>query len=223
MRRMPRYSEEPDDSQGFTDRFDRFYTRFARSYDLLVNIFPIWKKWLGRAIPNLVGPRVLEVSFGTGWLMTQYAGRFEVHGVDLNDRMVAIATRNLHKLGLSANLQQGSVESLPFPDGMFDTVLCTMAFSGYPRAQTALSEMVRVLTPNGRVVLIDVNYPADGNWLGTTLTRLWAQAGDLVRDMAMLFDANRLSYTYEEIGGWGSIHMYVASPRARQMDDDSTH
>ena len=218
---MPRYSEEPDDRQLFTDRFDRFYTRFARSYDLLVKVLPVWKNWLRKAVPNLIGPRILEVSFGTGWLMTQYVGRFEVYGVDLNDRMVTIARQNLRKMGLSANLQQGSVESLPFPDAMFDTVLCTMAFSGYPRAQRALSEMVRVLKPNGRVILVDINYPGDASWLGMTLTRLWIGVGDLVRDMRMLFDANRLSYTDEEIGAWGSVHLYVASLSAL-MDDDST-
>ena len=219
---MPRYSKEPDDRQLFAERFDRFYSRFAKPYDLLVKIFPLWKKWLRKAVPNLIGPRILEVSFGTGWLLTQYAGNFEAHGVDLNDRMVAIAQQNLRKLGLSAELQQGSVESLPFPDGMFDTVLCTMAFSGYPRAQKALSEMIRVLKPNGRLVLMDVNYPVDENWLGMTLTRLWVSVGDLVRDMHTLFDVNQLSYTDEEIGGWGSVHLYVASPRAHQMDNDST-
>jgi methylase of polypeptide subunit release factors len=49
-----------------------------------------------------VGPRVLrvlEVSFGTGYLMTQYAGRFETHGVDINGRMVATAKENLLSTG----------------------------------------------------------------------------------------------------------------------------
>lgn len=217
---MLRYSEEPDDRHVFTNRFNRLYTRYAKPYDLLVKVFPVWKKWLRQAVPELIGPRILEVSFGTGWLMTQYAGKFEVYGVDLNARMVTIANQNLRKLGLSARFQQSNVESLPFADGMFDTVLCTMAFSGYPRAQSALSEMVRVLKRNGRVVLIDVNYPADGNWIGMALTRLWMGVGDLVRDMHALFDLNRLAYTDAEIGGWGSVHLYVASPRADQMDNE---
>lgn len=202
---------EPDDPHAFTDRFDRFYTRFARPYDLLVKAFPLWKKWLRKAIPQLVGPRVLEVSFGTGWLMTQYADRFEVHGVDLNARMVSIAQKNLQKAGLTAGLLRGNVESLPFRDGSFDTVLCTMAFSGYPRAQDALNEMVRVLKPEGRLVLIDVNYPNDGHRVGMALTRLWIGGGDLVRDVHALFEANRLSCTDEAAGGWGSVHLYVAS------------
>ncbi|MGI9325582.1 MAG: class I SAM-dependent methyltransferase [Pseudomonadales bacterium] len=211
---MQKYSEEPEDQQAFTEGFDRFYTRFAGVYDLLVKVFPIWKRWLRRAVPHLIGPRILEVSFGTGWLMTQYADRFEVHGVDLNNRMVEVAQENLAKSGLSAELQQGNVESLPISDERFDTVLCTMALSGYPNAQRALTEMLRVLKPEGRIVLIDVNYPANENWFGTFLTRFWIRSGDLVRDMGSLFENNQLAYSDEEIGGWGSIHLYIVSLRS---------
>lgn len=211
---MRSYSEEPRDRRAFTETFDRFYTRFAPVYDLLVKALPVWKTWLKCALPHLEGPRVLEVSFGTGWLMTRYAGRFEVHGVDLNERMVDTARENLRARGLEADLRQGNVEALPYPDGCFDTVLSTMAFSGYPDARTSLAEMLRVLGPEGRLVLIDVNYPANGNWLGTRLTQFWKSAGDLVRDMGALFAQAGLDYSEQEIGGWGSIHLFVATRRA---------
>lgn len=207
---MRRFSQEPVDRPTFTARFDRFYTRFATAYDLLIKLFPVWKKWLRHAIPHLHGPRILEVSFGTGWLMTQYADRAEVHGVDLNARMIAVARKNLQQAGLTAELLRASVEALPFADACFDTVLSTMAFSGYPDAQQALTELLRVLKPDGRLVIIDVNYPTKDNWAGAALTRFWMRAGDIVRDMGALFDRNDLTYSDEEIGGWGSIHLYVA-------------
>ncbi|WP_428267865.1 class I SAM-dependent methyltransferase [Haliangium sp.] len=205
-----RYSEEPRDHRAFTEAFDRFYTRFAPTYDVLVKVLPAWRTWLRRSLPHVVGPRVLEVAFGTGWLMTQYADRVEAYGVDLNARMVAIARENLRKKGLRAELRQGRVESLPYPDARFDTVLSTMAFSGYPDAHAALSEMLRVLAPDGHLVLIDVNYPADGNWLGTRLTKMWQRAGDLVRDLGTLLREHGLDCSDQEIGGKGSVHLYVA-------------
>jgi ubiquinone/menaquinone biosynthesis C-methylase UbiE len=75
---------------------------------------------------------VLEASFGTGWLLTQYASRFEAHGIDLNEQMLRIANRNLRRKGLTAQLRIANVERIPYPDDTFDTVLNTLAFSGYP-------------------------------------------------------------------------------------------
>ena len=87
----PRYSAEPDDSAEFTSERDRLYTLFAGAYAAAVRIFPVWRRWIEPAIPRVEGPRVLEVSFGTGHLLAQYAGRFTTHGVDYNLEMVEVA------------------------------------------------------------------------------------------------------------------------------------
>jgi hypothetical protein len=62
--------------------------------------------------------------------------------------------------------------------------------------------------------MIDVNYPKDGNWLGVALVNLWKRTGDLIRDMPGLFSEFGFDASDEEIGGWGSVHLYVASKRA---------
>lgn len=63
-----KYSQEPRNRAVFTRSHDRLYTRFANLYDIAVKTLPVWKAWLGRAIPHIQGPRALEVSFGTGYL-----------------------------------------------------------------------------------------------------------------------------------------------------------
>ena len=209
--RGQRFSEEPPDPRGYTDAVDRAYTRFARAYDVGVKLFPVWRSWLRSALPHIRGPRVLEVSFGTGWLLTQYADRFEAHGVELNRAMLAVAARNLERAGLHADLRQGTVEALPYADASFDTVVNTMAFSGYPDAARAMGELCRVVRPGGRVVMVDVNYPSDGNRLGVILVRAWERTGDLIRDVEQLFASRGFSTRDEEVGGRGSVHLYVAT------------
>lgn len=209
-----RYSKEPANARAFTERCDRYITRSARAYDLAVPLMPFWRRWLSAALPHLRGPRVLEVSFGTGWLLTQYADRFEAHGVDLNQKMLQIATRNLQRRGLTAQLQLANVEALPYPDETFDTVLNTMAFTGYPDASEAMSQLSRVLKADGRLVMIDLNYPHDDNRAGRALVALGRRCGDLVRDMEPVFHAAELDASDQEIGGFGSIHLYRASKRA---------
>jgi ubiquinone/menaquinone biosynthesis C-methylase UbiE len=208
MARSP-YSDEPQDADGYQEGFDRTYTRIAGVYDIAVKVLPIWKTWLKHALTHISGRRVLEVSFGTGYLMTHYAGQFEVHGIDSNARMVSVALRNLRRAGLSAKLRQGTVEDLPYEDGFFDTVVNTMALSGYPDGTKAMGEMRRVLAAGGRLVLIDINYPANRNWIGTKLTRCWQLAGDIIRDMDSLLIEHGFDYEDREIGGFGSVHMYL--------------
>lgn len=207
----PTYSDEPSDPQSYTGRNDRLYARFAGLYDVVVRVVPVWRRWLGQALPLIRGPRVLEVSFGTGWLLTQYAGRFRTDGIDLNPALVETARRNLAKAGVRADLQRGNVEVLPYSDATFDTVVNTMAFTGYPDGPAAAAELARVLKPGGRLVLIDINFPKDGNRRGTALVEhFWKPFGDLIRDVARLLTEAGLEVKDDEIGGWGSVHLYLA-------------
>jgi ubiquinone/menaquinone biosynthesis C-methylase UbiE len=206
-----RYSDEPAEPAQFTRRLDKAYTRFAGSYDAAVKKLPVWKTWLRHALPHVQGPRVLEVSFGTGYLLTRYAARFSCVGLDYNGEMIRTARSNLRDAGLHAPLVRGDVHRLPFPDKAFDCVVNTMALSGYPDATAALSEIGRVLEPGGRLVLIDIAYPAKRRFAGTLLTNLWKLSGDLIRDVPSLLRATGFEFSDEEIGGFGSVHLYVAT------------
>jgi ubiquinone/menaquinone biosynthesis C-methylase UbiE len=206
-----KFSSEPENGGQHTENYDRFYTRFAAVYDGLVKSLPIWRNWIGAAIPWIQGSRVLEISFGTGYLLTQYAGKFEAYGVDLNQCLARIARGNLQKHDLATSLQIARVEALPYPSQAFDTVVNTMAFTAYPDGQTALAEITRVLRPGGQIVLVDIGYPSDGNKIGTLLTNAWKAGGDIIRDMPKLFESFGFEYTDQEVGGFGSVHLYVAT------------
>jgi ubiquinone/menaquinone biosynthesis C-methylase UbiE len=212
-RKRRRHTPEPPDKVAFTAHFDRWYSRIARPYDMAVKMLPVWKRWLSAALPHIRGTRVLEVSFGTGWLLTRYAAGFDSHGVDLNQRMASIARRNLEQAGIEAELVRANVEKLPYPDEVFDTVVNTMAFSGYPDGQRAMSELCRVLRPGGRIVMVDVGCPRDGNHLGCALVAMWRCSGDVIRDMPTLFRRFGLDVEERAVGGFDSVHLYVATKR----------
>lgn len=205
------YSTEPTDKKEFSQNFDRMYGRFAKLYDLAVKTVPVWRNWIKQAIPLIHGPKVLEISFGTGYLLTQYANSFETYGIDYNWELTCTAKQNLHTKRVQASIQQADIAHLPYRTGMFNTVVNTMAFSGYPDGRQAMAEINRVLMTNGRFVLIDIDYPKEHSWLGTKMTRFWASTGDIIRDMGQLFDQSGFRYEDKEIGGFGSVHLYVAT------------
>lgn len=173
-------------------------------------------------LPFIEGKRVLECSFGTGYLLMQYADKFETQGIDYNKAMIELAGRNLRKKGMSAKLQWANVEDLPFEDSQFDTVINTMAFSGYADGRKAMAEFYRVLAPGGKLLLVDFNYPVNRNRLGYCLAKLMESAGDTLKDISGLLREFNFEFTDEEIGGFGSVHFYRAK-KADLSEERRTH
>lgn len=106
------------------------------------------------------GEAVLDVGCGTGTLallakeQVGTAGR--VVGVDPGPRQIARARAKTRGRGIE--LEVGVIEKLPFADGTFDAVLSTLMMHHLPDElkRRGLAEVARVLTPGGRLVVIDV-------------------------------------------------------------------
>ncbi len=215
-----RYPKEPSDPARFTARANRAYSVFARTYDRALKLWPTWRRWLDAALPHIKGPRVLEISFGTGYLLTRYAAEHEVTGVDLNATLSAIVRRKLVAKGIRPTLACANVEALPFRSSYFDTVVNTMALSAYPDGKAAIGEMERVLRPGGRLVLIDVNYPVSPSPLGRLAAWGWRVAGDIFRDVDGLLLDSGFEHTTSTIGGFGTVQLYLAEKSSsRQLDE----
>jgi ubiquinone/menaquinone biosynthesis C-methylase UbiE len=67
-------------------------------------------------------------------------------------------------------LREGDAQALPFPDGSFDTVVCTLSLCAIPDDQRAVGEMIRVLRPGGRLLLLD--HVAGSAWPVRAVQRL---------------------------------------------------
>ena len=204
------YSKEPENSIEYTKKLDEEYSKFAKVYDAAVKLLPVWKTWIKTVVPHIEGSRVLEASFGTGYLLMHYACKYETYGIDFNAKMVETAKKNLERKNIKASLQQANVEQLPFPDNYFDTVINTMAFSGYPNGKQAMSEFRRVLKAGGKLLIVDFDYPSNRNLFGYWLTKLMESAGDTIRDISKLLQEFPFVFTGKEIGGFGSVHFYAA-------------
>ena len=101
--------------------------------------------------------RVLEVGFGPG-VATELLARVparHVVGVDPSTEMLEqAAVRNAAGVASGrVELQQGSVERLPFADATFDKALAINSMQVWPDAVAGLRELCRVLKPRGRIAL----------------------------------------------------------------------
>ena len=109
---------------------------------------------------SLAAGRTLEVGVGTGLNFPLYnfgpGGVSSLTGLDLSPGMLREAAGKRAGLGLEGlvDLVKGDAGALPFPDGSFDSVVCTFSLCVFPDPRAALSEMARVCRAGGRVVLV---------------------------------------------------------------------
>ncbi|AXB48647.1 class I SAM-dependent methyltransferase [Amycolatopsis albispora] len=146
-----------------TARWHRYWNRKSAHYDREMGfwdrrLFGDSREWAcGRAEGE-----VLEVAVGTGLNLPYYPGDVVVTGIDLSERMLEIAETRAAELGREVVLRRADAHALPFGAESFDTVVCTFGLCAIPDPDAAIGEMLRVLKPGGRLILVD--HVASSSW-----------------------------------------------------------
>ena len=101
---------------------------------------------------------VLEVAAGTcacGRTLAPFVQN--VTCLDMTPAMLTVGRKEAEKQGVS-NMTYviGDAQELPFIDNSFDIVISRLAFHHFPEVQQPFSEMVRVLKPNGKLIMIEM-------------------------------------------------------------------
>lgn len=107
------------------------------------------------------GERVVDIGCGAG-IDSLIAGRMvgpagRVVGVDMTDAMLRKARQSAEQARMEqVEFREGYGESLPVPDEWADVVISNGVLNLMPDKHAALSEMARVLKPNGRLQIGDI-------------------------------------------------------------------
>lgn len=106
---------------------------------------------------------ILDVGCGGGGFVRQLSGIIttgKVYGIDYSEDCVVVSRRtNKQEIRIGrVEILNGSVSSLPFPNQMFNIVTAVNSHYYWPDLMKDLQEVLRVLKPGGRLVLIGESY-----------------------------------------------------------------
>jgi SAM-dependent methyltransferase len=178
----------------------------ANAYEALFvpALFGQWAPKVADAAQIQPGQRVLDVACGTGILAREIALRIgsaeRVVGLDPSPGMVAVA----RQLAPAIEWREGVAESLPFRDKSFDAVVSQFGLMFFTDRRQALREMLRVLTPGGRLAIavwdsLD-NIPAYASEVALLERMAGRQAADALRAPFVLGDRKDLATLLSEAG-----------------------
>ena len=142
------------------DSVRAMFDRIAGVYDLMNTVMTagLHHRWRERAVDLARvghGSSALDVATGTGDLAIELASRgADVIGSDFSEGMLAKA-----RLKAQLHWEQADAMNLPYEDDSFDAATVGFGARNYGDLDRGLREMVRVVRPGGRVVVLEITTP----------------------------------------------------------------
>jgi demethylmenaquinone methyltransferase/2-methoxy-6-polyprenyl-1,4-benzoquinol methylase len=145
----------------------RMFDRIAPTYDRLNTIlsFSLHKAWKKAAIQALEMRRddlVLDIASGTGDMALIAMSRGgKVIGIDLSCPMLKHAVVKARKQGFGTEYTaiQGDALTMPFRDETFKTAMVAFGMRNVRSMEIFLNEIHRVLSPHGRLSILEFSVP----------------------------------------------------------------
>ena len=122
-----------------------------------------WKNQLKRLLPANQQHNVLDVGTGPGFftIILEELGYNSITGVDVSEKMLEVAKGNIQKYGKensSIQLLQMDAQNLEFKPESFDMIVSRNLTWNLEKPLQAYSEWLRVLKPNGSLLIFDANW-----------------------------------------------------------------
>lgn len=161
--------------------FSLLYHQFAWTYDWVAISVSLgrWNDWVMAVLPYLIGPDVLEIGHGPGHLQVAMHKQWrQVVGIDASRWMNRIAFSRIACFDFIPLLVNGYAQFLPFRNAAFNQVVATFP-TEYIADPRVLSEIHRVLTTRGTLIILPIAWITGGCWyerLASWLFRITGQA-----------------------------------------------
>jgi demethylmenaquinone methyltransferase / 2-methoxy-6-polyprenyl-1,4-benzoquinol methylase len=145
------------------------FNNISGTYDFLnhflsLGIDIIWRKKAIRELLSAKPEKVLDVATGTGdfaFESIKILKPKQIIGVDISEGMLDVARKKIaeRNLGHIFSVEKGDSEGLHFEDNTFDAITVAFGVRNYENLEKGLADMLRVLKPGGKVVILEFSKP----------------------------------------------------------------
>lgn len=146
----------------------RMFDKISGGYDHLNRVISLGmdRSWRKKVIKIIVAHQpeyVLDIATGTGDLAISLAEKDlkNITGLDISEGMLKVAEEKIKNKNLQdkINLKVGDSEDLPFEEDHFDVICVAFGVRNFEHLEKGLSEIYRVLKPNGLFVVLETAVP----------------------------------------------------------------
>lgn len=144
------------------------FNNISKKYDFLnhflsLGIDKIWRRKAVRKLKAIEPKKILDLATGTGdfAIALLKLNPTEIVGMDISSGMLEVGKIKMKKRKVDdvISMRLGDSENLPFEDGYFDALTVGFGVRNYENLEKGLSEMLRVLRPGGKAVILEFSKP----------------------------------------------------------------
>ena len=133
----------------------------------------------------------------------------KIIGIDISEGMLELGKKKVEKEGLGnkIHLQHGDSETINFAKNTFDAVMVAFGVRNFENLENGLEEMLRVLKPGGRLVVLEFSKPR--RKAVKSLYKLYM--GIVAPQVARWFKQNKEAYQYlcESANAFPDRHLFT--------------
>lgn len=156
------------DNKSKKEEVAEMFNNISAKYDFLnhflsLGIDKLWRKKAVKLLKPIQPKSILDIATGTGdfALASLKLNPERIVGLDISSGMLEKGREKMvnRKVDNIISMILGDSENLPFEDGEFDAITVGFGVRNFEHLELGLSEMLRVLSPNGTAAILEFSKP----------------------------------------------------------------
>ena len=149
-------------------QIEKMFNNISKEYDILNRVISFgidvsWRKKIVKILKSKNPSTILDVATGTGDLAIAMVktNAQKIIGLDISKGMLDVGIEKIKDRNLNNIIEMviGDSENLKYENDFFDAVTVSFGVRNFESLDSGLSEIFRVLKPNGSLVILETSNP----------------------------------------------------------------